>query len=131
VDGRGAYPSTDRGLIDKTGRAADMGSFRAPTLRNIALTAPYMHDGSVPTLEAAIAHYASRGIASPLRSPRLNGFTLSRREIADLVAFLNALTDAEFITNPAFGPPRATAAGARPPVVFSELTARQAQRRRK
>lgn len=105
VDGRGAYPSSDRGLIDKTGRAADMGSFRAPTLRNIAVTAPYMHDGSVPTLEAAIAHYASRGVASPLRSPRLKGFKLTRRETADLVAFLNALTDPGFLTDPAFGDP--------------------------
>ena len=105
VDGRGAYPSSDRGLIDKTGRAADMGGFRAPTLRNIALTAPYMHDGNVPTLEAAAAHYASRGVPTPLRSPRLKGFTLSRRETADLVAFLNALTDVEFITNAALADP--------------------------
>ncbi len=105
IDGRGAYPATDRGLIDRTGRPADMGSFRAPTLRNIALTAPYMHDGSVPTLEAAIAHYATRGVATPLRSPRLKGFVLTRSEIADLIAFLNALTDREFVTNPEFAAP--------------------------
>jgi cytochrome c peroxidase len=113
TDGRGAYPAADRGLIDKTGRPADMGSFRAPTLRNVALTAPYMHDGSVPTLEAAIAHYAARGVPSPLRSPRLKGFTLSARETADLVAFLNALTDAEFLTNPAFADPHGPAVASR------------------
>ena len=54
VDGRGAYPAIDRGLFDLTERKADMGRFRAPTLRNIAVTAPYMHDGSVRTLEAAV-----------------------------------------------------------------------------
>ena len=105
VDGRGAYPSTDRGLIDQTRRPADMGRFRAPTLRNIAVTAPYMHDGSVPTLEAAVSHYASGGRQSRFKSPRLKGFTLSAPEIADLVAFLNALTDREFLTNPAFAAP--------------------------
>ena len=73
VDGRGAYPAADRGLIDKTGRPADMGSFRAPTLRNVAVTAPYMHDGSVPTLEAAIAHYATRGVARPAPEPPAQG----------------------------------------------------------
>ncbi len=51
-----------------------MGRFRAPTLRNIAVTAPYMHDGSVATLDAAIAHYATGGKASPFRSDRVRGF---------------------------------------------------------
>ncbi len=101
VDGRGAYPSGDRGLIDQTQRPADMGRFRAPTLRNVALTAPYMHDGSIPTLEAAIAHYASGCLGSRFKSPRLKGFTMAGTEVADLVAFLNALTDREFVTNPA------------------------------
>jgi cytochrome c peroxidase len=110
VDGRGAYPATDRGLFDKTGKPADMGSFRAPTLRNIAVTAPYMHDGSIATLDAAISHYAARGVASPLRSPRLKGFTLSAAEKADLLAFLNALTDEEFLRNSAYRPLPATAA---------------------
>lgn len=105
VDHRGSYPSIDRGLIDRTHVASDMGRFRAPTLRNIAVTAPYMHDGSIPTLEAAIAHYASGGLKSPLKSPRLKGFTLSGTESADLVAFLNSLTDQEFLTNPEFAAP--------------------------
>ncbi len=105
VDGRGAYPATDRGLFDKTRVAADMGRFRAPTLRNIAVTAPYMHDGSIPTLELAIAHYASGGIDSPFKSPRLKGFSTGGTDVPDLVAFLNGLTDTEFLKNPAFGPP--------------------------
>jgi cytochrome c peroxidase len=106
VDGRGAYPAIDRGLVDMTRRDTDMGRFRAPTLRNIALTAPYMHDGSVPTLEAAIAHYASGGRPSRYRHPKLRGFRISSAETADLVAFLNSLTDDDFIGNPAFGAPR-------------------------
>jgi cytochrome c peroxidase len=107
VDGRGSYPAADRGLIDKTHVAADMGRFRAPTLRNIAVTAPYMHDGSVPTLEAAIAHYATGGIESRFKSPRLKPFDLSGTDAADLVAFLISLTDRDFLTNPAFSaPPR-------------------------
>lgn len=106
VDGRGAYPAIDRGLFDLTHVPADMGRFRAPTLRNIAVSAPYMHDGSVPTLEAAIAHYASGGVRSPLKSPRLKGFTLSGTDVADLVAFLHHLTDREFLANPAFADPR-------------------------
>jgi cytochrome c peroxidase len=65
-----------------------------------------MHDGSILTLDSAIAHYASRGVESPLRSPRLKGFTLTRLETADLVAFLNSLTDTDFVTNPAFADPR-------------------------
>src|SRR5690606_2793154 len=58
VDGRGGYPETNRGLYDHTGQARDMGRFRAPTLRNIELTAPYMHDGSLATLDDVLDHYA-------------------------------------------------------------------------
>jgi cytochrome c peroxidase len=105
VDGRGSYPDTDRGLFDLTKRPSDMGRFRAPTLRNIAVTAPYMHDGSVPTLDAAVLHYASGGKASPLRSDRVRGFRLSPGERADLIAFLHTLTDEKFLTNPAFASP--------------------------
>jgi cytochrome c peroxidase len=100
VDGRGAYPAIDGGLFDVTHRAEDMGRFRAPTLRNIAVTAPYMHDGSVPTLDAAIAHYASGGISSALKSARIRPFKVSAAETRDLLAFLNSLTDREFLTNP-------------------------------
>ena len=105
INGKGAYPASDRGLIDVTRAPADMGRFRAPTLRNIALTAPYMHDGSVPTLEAAVRHYAAGGVASPLRRAHLKGFQITDAGVADLVAFLKALTDRNFVTNPRFGPP--------------------------
>jgi cytochrome c peroxidase len=106
VNGRGAYPQTDRGLIDRTHKAADMGRFRAPTLRNIAVTAPYMHDGSIETLDAAIDHYATGGVKSPVKSKRLKGFSITPEQRKDLVAFLESLTDKSFLTNPAFGPMR-------------------------
>ena len=105
IDGRGAYPAIDRGLLDTTRVAADMGRFRAPTLRNIAVTAPYMHDGSITTLGEVIGHYASGGIKSPFKSPRLKGFEITTAEVSDLVAFLKSLTDAEFLSNPALAAP--------------------------
>jgi cytochrome c peroxidase len=108
-DGRGAYPEPNSGVHRLTGRKEDMGHFRAPTLRNIALTAPYMHDGSVPTLEAAVDHYAAGGRARPRRQesrhggydlptdPLLTGFELTPKERSQLVAFLQALTDESFV----------------------------------
>lgn len=101
------------GLREFTGLADDEGKFRTPTLRNIALTAPYMHDGSIPTLEAVITqHYARKGRgsrqghgANPLRSPFIEGFALSRQEVADLVAFMQSLTDENFVNNPRFANP--------------------------
>ncbi|HXW06139.1 MAG TPA: MbnH family di-heme enzyme, partial [Vicinamibacterales bacterium] len=111
VDGAGGYPAVDRGLIDLTRRPDDMGRFRAPTLRNVAVTAPYMHDGSVPTLAAVVAHYASGGRRSPLRSPRVQGFSLSGTDAADLVAFLESLTDQAFLQDPALARPDAAGSG--------------------
>lgn len=117
LDGKGAYPQVDRGLIEFTGRPEDMGKFRAPTLRNIAVTAPYMHDGSVATLEEAIAHYgrAGRNVAagpnvgdgstSPLKESFVGGFVLTDEERDDVIAFLNSLTDRTFLSDPRFSDP--------------------------
>jgi cytochrome c peroxidase len=117
VDGLGGYPKTDTGLHDVTGRPQDMGRFKAPTLRNIAVTAPYMHDGSVATLSEALDHYAAAGrtitegpdagvgAKSPLKDPLLRGFTLSAEERVDVLAFLESLTDESFLTDPAFADP--------------------------
>ena len=102
VDGRGAYPAGDRGLIEVTHRAADMGRFRVPTLRNVALTGPYMHDGSVANLEQVIDHYARGARRNPRQDPRLRPLVLTRDERADLVAFLQSLTDREFVDDPRF-----------------------------
>jgi len=117
VDGRGAYPPPNTGVHAVTGDPADMGRFKAPTLRNIALTAPYMHDGSQATLDEVLSHYAAGGrrvtqgptrgdgSKSPLKSRFITGFTLTPGDRADLIAFLNSLTDESFITDPRFSNP--------------------------
>ncbi len=117
LHGGGAYPESDGGLYDLTDRPEEMGRFRAPTLRNIALTAPYMHDGSIATLREVIGHYAeggrtihtgpNAGVGSqnPFKSDRVGGFPLIRREENDLIAFLESLTDDCFVTDPRFAEP--------------------------
>lgn len=108
LDGKGAYPPDNTGVMAVTGKAADMGRFRAPTLRNIAVTAPYMHDGSIATLGEVLDHYAHGGrAANPLKSEFLTGFTLSAQEKEDMIAFLQSLTDYGFLRDPAFGDPYA------------------------
>lgn len=64
-----------------------------PTLRNIALTGPYLHDGAMTTLEEAIDHFASGGVPHPNKSPLMSTFALTAEEKVDLIAFLHALTD--------------------------------------
>jgi cytochrome c peroxidase len=81
------------------------GRFRAPTLRNIAVTAPYMHDGRFATLEDVIDHYAKGGTASPGRSPLVRGFTITEAEKRDLVEFLKSLTDEQLLGNPEISGP--------------------------
>jgi cytochrome c peroxidase len=108
VDGKGSYPAADTGLREATGRRRDMGRFKAPTLRNIAVTAPYMHDGSLATLEEAIDHYARGGRAggaSRWRSPLVRGFAIDGDERRDLIAFLESLTDSTFLADPRHGDP--------------------------
>lgn len=106
VDGKGAYPAGSEGLYRHTGRPEDMGRFRAPTLRNIAVTAPYMHDGSVGTLEEVVETYARGGrTRNPLRDELIRGFELTDQQAADLVAFLHALTDDAFLEAPELSNP--------------------------
>lgn len=117
VDGKGAYPRGNTGLHSLTGKAADMGKFRVPSLRNVALTAPYYHDGSAATLEEVIGNYAAGGrvIASGpfagdgrknrFKDPRVAGFALAPGELEDLIAFLGALTDHSFIDDERFADP--------------------------
>lgn len=117
VDGEGSYPPQDQGLYEVTLNLADRGRFRPPTLRNVALTAPYMHDGSIPTLTDVIKHYAAGGRltesgqfagdgrVSPLKSGLVSGFRISDDEVADVVAFLESLSDDGFVNNPAFSNP--------------------------
>jgi cytochrome c peroxidase len=85
------------------------GPFRVPTLRNIAVTAPYMHDGRFGSLEEVVDYYARGGGDSPGRSPRIRPFAISREETRDLIAFLESLTDTAFLTDPRFADPGETA----------------------
>lgn len=100
---------TDLGLGGVTGLPEDMGVFKVPTLRNVALTAPYMHDGRFNTLEEVIEHYNSGGHPSPTISVFMKyttgGLQLTPEKKAQLLAFLNMLTDMEFVNNPAFQDP--------------------------
>ncbi len=84
-----------------------MGKFKVPTLRNIALTAPYMHDGSIPTLEAVLDHYAAGGRAhdNPNKDHLVGGFELSAQNRADLIEYLKSLTDDQVIHDPRFANP--------------------------
>ncbi|GGO67250.1 MbnH family di-heme enzyme [Bowmanella pacifica] len=108
-DGKGAYPKSDQGLYEVTGRSTDMGLFRAPTLRNVARSAPYMHDGSVATLSEVIDLYAAGGRTSGRQNPHksvfVKGFSLSQEQKQDLLAFLHSLTDEGFLNNPDHGQP--------------------------
>ncbi len=105
-NGLDALPS-DIGLAKVTGDPSDTGKFKSPSLRNLAFTAPYMHDGRFTTLEQVINHYSQGLKASPTIDPLMKkvsagGVQLSIQDKADLKAFLLSLSDYEFISNPSF-----------------------------
>jgi cytochrome c peroxidase len=105
-NGLDAIPGTaDPGLFTVSHRRSDIGRFRAPTLRNIAATSPYMHDGRFATLDAVVEHYARGGIPGRNRSPLLKGFAITPEEKCDLIAFLESLTDEEFLRDPGLSDP--------------------------
>src|SRR6185503_19485082 len=95
-----SYPAPNTGVFEITKDPKDVGKFKPPTLRNIAVTGPYMHDGSVETLEDVLAHYMAGGrtIAggpyqgvghdNPNKSDTIHGFTLTTEQRDDLIAFL-------------------------------------------
>ncbi len=117
LDEEGSYPPGNEGIFDMSGDPADKGKFKPPSLRNVAVTAPYMHDGSLVTLDDVIDHYArggtwtesgpnaGDGFDNPNKSSFLLGFDIDEQEREDLKAFLNALTDDDFLNNPAFSDP--------------------------
>lgn len=117
LDGEGRYPLDNTGLYEITAHPPDMGRFRAPSLRNVAVTGPYMHDGSVRTLSEAIDIYArggrridsgpfaGDGAKSPLKSALVGGFVLSDSDKEDLLSFLRSLTDPGFLSDPRFSDP--------------------------
>lgn len=117
VNNDGSYPPYDQGLYDLTFNPEHRGLFRPQSLRNVALTAPYMHDGSIATLREVIEHYAAGGRnitegpfqgdgrLNPNKSGLVRGFPITDEEIDAVIAFLESLSDDAFLTDPAFGPP--------------------------
>lgn len=117
INGTGAYPKNNQGLFEFTNKPEDMGKHRAPTLRNIEFTAPYMHDGSIGSLSEVIRHYARGGRKiesgpnagdgkdNPFKSGFVTGFTISEEEIVDVVNFLRSLSDPTFLTDPKIANP--------------------------
>ncbi|MEM8583854.1 MAG: cytochrome c peroxidase [Bacteroidota bacterium] len=87
----------DPGRGGVTGSVSDNGMFRTPSLRNVALTAPYMHDGRFTTLEEVLEHYNQGGEYAPNRSPNVRPLGLTKQDKADLLVFLQTLTDEQFI----------------------------------
>jgi cytochrome c peroxidase len=117
LDEDGTYPSPNTGVHAVSHDSDDMGKFKAPTLRNIAVTAPYMHDGSIADLDGVLDHYAAGGRTirsgphagvgadNPRKSSFVKPFELSAQGRADLLAFLRSLTDDEFLKDPRFSNP--------------------------
>ena len=86
--------ANDLGRYEITQAPVDRWKFRTPTLRNVALTAPYMHDGSLATLREVIAHYDAGGVPHDGQDPRIQPLALSQIEVSCLLAFLHSLTGA-------------------------------------
>ena len=103
--------SRDLGRARITSHPTDAGRFKVPSLRNVARTAPYMHDGRFATLPQVLAHYAHGVRPSATLDPLMRqpagrlGIPLSARQQAELLAFLGTLTDSTLLQNPQFGPP--------------------------
>lgn len=99
LSGEYSYPERNTGIHQFTGKPEDIGKFRAPSLRNIAVTAPYMHDGSIASLEQVIDHYSAggRSAGNPNKSSIIRGFQLTAQEKSDLIEFLKSLTDEELL----------------------------------
>lgn len=77
----------------------DIGKFKVPSLRNITLTGPYMHDGSIKTLKEVIEHYSQGGKGHWNQDPRIKPFSLNHTELSDLINFFNGLTDTSYMSN--------------------------------
>jgi cytochrome c peroxidase len=94
----------DPGRFRLTNDESDRALFKVPSLRNVEHTGPYMHDGSITSLEDVVEHYNSGGKAHPHKSELLQPLNLTTREKASLLAFLKTLTDEKFIKNEKFRP---------------------------
>lgn len=92
----------DPGRFRFTGDSSDLARFKVPSLRNVARTAPYMHDGSIASLQAVIEHYNQGGAGHRNQSPLVKPLHLTELEKESLLQFLHSLTDEAFIQQPAF-----------------------------
>ncbi len=92
-------PNPDLGRFAVTKEDADRGAFKTPTLRDVALSAPYMHDGSLKTLEAVIDYYDRGGTKNPWLDQEIRPLSLTAQEKQDLLAFLKALTGAPIVVH--------------------------------
>src|SRR5262249_16668597 len=101
------YPAAGLGLFEHTRRPGDAGKFKTPTLRNIPVPAPSMHDGSLATLAEVLDHSAAGGRArdNPGKDPLMHGFFLTPQNRIDLIEFLRSLTDEGLLHNPHLGAP--------------------------
>jgi cytochrome c peroxidase len=117
-NGLDSKENMDTGLFSVTNNPKDSGKFKAPSLRNIALTSPYMHDGRFMTLEEVLDHYNAGIVKSPTLDILLIegsnepvdphaavSLAITAQEKQDIIAFLHMLTDEEFIKNPQFSDP--------------------------
>ncbi|GAB3358634.1 di-heme enzyme [Giesbergeria sinuosa] len=117
LGGTGAFPEHNRGVFELTALVKDMGFFRAPSLRNVEVTAPYMHDGTIATLEDVLDFYAAGGRnittgphagdgrQNPHKSELVSLIDLNAQDKSDIVAFLKTLTDHEFLTDSRYANP--------------------------
>jgi len=116
--GSGRYPEPNTGIHAVTKKPEDMGKFKAPTLRNIAVTGPYMHDGSITDLHDVLRHYAAggrtlasgphagSGAANPHKSTIIKPFELPMMAVMhNMMMFMRSLTDDEFLKDPRFADP--------------------------
>lgn len=101
----GLAATADEGRFGVTQRGLDRGKFKTPTLRNIAVTAPYMHDGRFATLEDVLDHYNAGGEGHPNSDPLMRPLGLTDGEKRDLIEFLKGLTDEKFRTDTTLGNP--------------------------
>jgi cytochrome c peroxidase len=96
----------DSGRAHITRDPADLYKFKTPSLRNIAVTSPYMHDGRLKTLEAVLDHYTGGVTAMPTTDPLATNIKLTDTEKKDIISFLKTLTDSTFMNNSLFAEPR-------------------------
>jgi cytochrome c peroxidase len=93
------------GRADRTGNSVDIGKFRTASLRNAAVSFPYMHDGSIATLKDVIERYRKGGDGRANQDPRIRPLDLTDAEVDDIIAFIKSLTDTKFLQNPALQNP--------------------------